>query len=139
MNEKDKTGKSYFRLTPAMIRKWIALFIFSLLLFDQANAKANRPIEIGVSRMDITPEDTVRLTGYGTRKSVFDSVEQKLSAKALVLGQKGKPTMVWVTLDIIGFPAFFADALYTRLAQKIGLKDRSQLVVSATHPRVVTV
>ena len=41
--------------------------------------------------------------------------------------------MVWITLDLIGFPGFFADALYARLVQKIGLKDRAQLVVSATH------
>jgi hypothetical protein len=117
-----------------MIKKWIVLSILSLLFsFAQRVAKASGPIEIGVSRIDITPERPVRLTGYGNRTTVFDSVEQKLWAKALVLGQKGKPTMVWITLDIIGFPAFFADALYARLVQKIGLNDRAQLVVSATH------
>ena len=117
-----------------MIKKWIVLSILSLLFsFDESIAKANVPIEIGVSRIDITPEYPVRLTGYGNRTNVFDSVEQKLWGKALVLAQKGKPTMVWVTLDLIGFPGFFADALYARLVQKIGLKDRAQLVVSATH------
>ena len=117
-----------------MINKWIALSILSLLFsFDQSVAKANGPVEIGVSRIDITPAYPVRLTGYGNRTNVFDSVEQKLWGKALVLGQKGKPTMVWITLDLIGFPGFFADALYARLVQKIGLKDRAQLVVSATH------
>lgn len=117
-----------------MTKKWIALSILSLLfLFDQGVAKANGPVEIGVSRIDITPDHPVRLTGYGNRTNVFDSVEQKLWAKALVLGQKGKPTMVWITLDLIGFPGFFADALYSRLVQKIRLNDRAQLVVSATH------
>jgi hypothetical protein len=117
-----------------MIKKWIALSILSLLLsLDQSVAKASRPVEIGVSRIDITPDHPVRLTGYGNRTNVFDSVEQKLWAKALVIAQKGKPTMVWITLDLIGFPGFFADALYERLVQKIGLKDRAQLVVSATH------
>ena len=117
-----------------MIRKWIALSIVSLLFsLDESVAKANGPVEIGVSRIDITPAYPVRLTGYGNRTNVFDSIEQKLWGKALVLGQKGKPTMVWITLDLIGFPGFFADALYARLVQKIGLKDRGQLVVSATH------
>ena len=117
-----------------MIKKCIALSLLSFLLsFDQSVAKASGPIEIGVSRIDITPDHPVRLTGYGNRTSVFDSVEQKLWAKTLVLAQKGKPTMVWITLDLIGFPGFFADALYARLVQKIGLKDRAQLVVSATH------
>ena len=117
-----------------MIRNWIVLFILSLLLsFEHEVAKADRPIEIGVSRIDITPDHPVRLTGYGARKNVYDSVEQKLWAKALVLGQKGKPTMVWITLDLIGFQGIFADALYTRLVQEIGLKDRAQLVLSASH------
>ncbi|HXR79337.1 MAG TPA: neutral/alkaline non-lysosomal ceramidase N-terminal domain-containing protein, partial [Saprospiraceae bacterium] len=117
-----------------MINKWIAFTILSLLFsFDEGVAKASGPVEIGVSRIDITPDHPVRLTGYGNRTNVFDSVEQKLWAKALVLGQKGKPTMVWITLDLIGFPGYFADALFARLVQKIGLKDRAQLVVSATH------
>ncbi|HMG89877.1 MAG TPA: neutral/alkaline non-lysosomal ceramidase N-terminal domain-containing protein [Chryseolinea sp.] len=117
-----------------MIKKYMALSLLLLLFsFNQSVAKESAPIEIGVSRIDITPEHPVRLTGYGNRTNVFDSVEQKLWAKALVLGQKGKPTMVWITLDLIGFPGFFADALYARLVQKIGLKDRAQLVVSATH------
>ncbi|MBA4057170.1 MAG: hypothetical protein C0490_20825 [Marivirga sp.] len=117
-----------------MTKKWIALSILFLLFsFDQGLAKTNRAVEIGVSRIDITPDHPVRLTGYGNRTSVYDSVEQKLWAKALVLGQKGKPTMVWITLDLIGFPGTFADALYARLVQKIGLKNRAQLVVSATH------
>jgi hypothetical protein len=116
-----------------MVKKWILLSSLSLLFsFGQGIAKSG-PIEIGVSRIDITPDHPVRLTGYGNRTNIFDSVEQKLWAKALVLAQKGKPPMVWITLDLIGFPGFFADALYARLVQKIGLKDRAQLVVSATH------
>jgi Neutral/alkaline non-lysosomal ceramidase, N-terminal len=120
--------------TELMINKWLALSILFLLFsFDQGITKARGPVEIGVSRVDITPDHPVRLTGYGNRTTVFDSVEQKLWAKALVLAQKGKPTMVWITLDLVGFPGFFADTLYTRLVQKVGLKDRAQLVVSATH------
>jgi len=117
-----------------MIKRWIALSVLFLFFsLDQSVGKANGPVEIGVSRIDITPAYPVRLTGYGNRTNVFDSVEQKLWGKALVLAQKGKPTMVWVTLDLIGFPGFFADSLYARLVKKIGLKDRAQLVVSATH------
>lgn len=104
-----------------------------LFSFHQRAAKTTGPVEIGVSRIDITPEYPVRLTGYGDRRKVFDSIEQKLWAKALVLDQRGKQPMVWITLDLVGFPGFFADDLFGRLAQKIGLKDRAQLVVSATH------
>lgn len=108
-------------------------FISFLLTLTQCTTKDNEPVEIGVSRMDITPEYPVRLTGYGDRRNVFDSVEQKLWAKALVLDQKGKQPMVWVTLDLVGFPGFMADDLFAMLTKKIGITDRAQLVVSATH------
>ena len=104
-----------------MINKWIAFTIISLFLSLSESAAANERIEIGVSRIDITPTYPVRLTGYGNRINVFDGIEQKLWAKALVLHQKGKPPMVRVTLDLVGFPGFFTDALYARLVQKIGL------------------
>lgn len=108
----------------------ILLLLFS---FQSRLHKDREALEIGVSRTDITPDHPVRLTGYGDRKNVFDSIEQKLWAKALVLDQKGKQPMIWVTLDLVGFPGFFADDLFERLSKKMSLKDRAQLVISATH------
>ena len=107
--------------------------LVSLFSFRQQTQKDVASIEIGTGRIDITPEYPVRLTGYGNRTKVFDSVVQKLWAKALVLDQKGKQSMVWVTVDLVGFPGSLTDDLFSRLVQKIGLKDRGQLVVSATH------
>ena len=121
------------------LRKIILTFFIAapilvlLFSFQRPEPKESGPIEIGTGRIDITPDYPVRLTGYGNRTKVYDSVEQKLWGKALVLDQKGKQPMVWVTVDLVGFPGFFADELFVRLAQKIGLKDRGQLVVSATH------
>ncbi len=109
----------------------IPLF-FTLASFRSQSAK-DMAIEIGTGRIDITPDHPVRLTGYGNRTTPFDSVEQKLWAKALVLYKKGKQPMVWVTVDIVGFPGFVSDELFTRVSSKIGLTDRAQLVVSATH------
>jgi len=108
----------------------ILAVIFSFNSIQQQDSIA---VEIGTGRIDITPEYPVRLTGYGNRTKVFDSVEQKLWGKVLVLDQKGKQPMVWVTLDLVGFPGFFADELFARLVRKMGLKNRAQLVVSATH------
>ena len=119
-----------------MIKKWIALSIFSLLFsLDQSVAKANGPVEIGVSQIDITPAYPMRLTGYGNRTDVFDSVEQKLWGKALVLAQKGKPTMVWITLDLIGFPGFFADAFVRTARSKDWIKGSSTIgSIGYTYP-----
>ncbi len=104
-----------------------------LVSFQQKESTTNVVIEIGTGRIDITPDYPIRLTGYGNRTRVFDSVEQKLWGKALLLHQKGKQTMVWVTVDLVGFPGFLSDELFQRLSRKIGLTDRAQLVISATH------
>ncbi len=111
----------------------VAPMVFALLSFQERDKNDPASIEMGTGRIDITPDYPVRLTGYGNRTKVYDSVEQKLWGKVLVLDQKGKQPMVWVTLDLVGFPGFFADELFARLAPKMGLKDRAQLVVSATH------
>jgi hypothetical protein len=111
----------------------IAVPVLAILFSFRSSQQQIVSVEIGIGRIDITPEYPVRLTGYGNRTNVFDSVEQRLWGKVLLLDQKGKQPMVWVTLDLVGFPGFFADELFARLALKIGLKDRAQLVVSATH------
>lgn len=108
------------------------IFVFTLFGFHRAE-KNEGAIEIGIARVDITPEYPVRLTGYGNRTTVFDSITQPLWGKVLVLSQKGKQPVVWITLDLVGFPGYFADDLFNRISKKLGLKERSQLVVSATH------
>ncbi len=117
----------------AIIICFIAMPVLAVVFSFNSSQQQIASVEIGTGRIDITPEYPVRLTGYGNRTNVFDSVEQKLWGKVLVLDQKGKQPMVWVTLDLVGFPGFFADELFARLSSKIGLKDRAQLVVSATH------
>lgn len=108
------------------------IFVFTLFGFHRAE-KNEGAIEIGIARVDITPEYPVRLTGYGNRTTVFDSITQPLWGKVLVLSQKGEQPVVWITLDLVGFPGYFADDLFNRISKKLGLKERSQLVVSATH------
>jgi hypothetical protein len=108
--------------------------VFSALVPIQLHAQEKgNSIEIGMGRVNITPDHPVRLTGYGSRKNVFDSVEQALWAKTLVLSQKDNKPMVWVTMDLVGIPGFFSDELFNRLKNKIGLVDRAQLMVSVTH------
>ena len=88
---------------------------------------------IGISKTDITPTYPVRLTGYGNRTKVFDSVVQKLWAKALLIEEKGKPPAVWITMDLVGIQGFIGDSLFTRLSKKKIFSGRAQLVLSVTH------
>src|SRR5947208_14448264 len=54
---------------------------------------------IGVARVDVTPAEPIRLTGYGSRKTNSIGVEQKLWAKALALGSDADGPALRITLD----------------------------------------
>ena len=53
-------------------------------------------IPVGAARVDITPDYPVRLSGYGSRKTWNEGVEQKLWARALVIGDANPVAVVTV-------------------------------------------
>src|SRR5262245_3020101 len=57
---------------------------------------------IGAARIDVTPTEPIRLTGYAMRKAPHVGVEQKLWAKALAIGGDREGAAVLVTLDNCG-------------------------------------
>lgn len=85
----------------------------------------------GLASIDITPETPMALTGYGGRPAPYESVQQRIKAKALVIGTNAQRPVVMITTDLIGFPMELSDALADRL-KKSGI-SRSQLAVTATH------
>ncbi len=62
-------------------------------------------LKVGVSKIDITPERSIRLSGYGGRSEPSNGVAGKLWAKALAIGE-GDDLAIVVTLDLIGVPSW---------------------------------
>jgi hypothetical protein len=94
-------------------------------------ARAAPDVLVGVSTIDITPEEPIRLTGYGNRSVPTGDVRQRLRAKALAFGDaRGRP-VVLITSDLIGIPREVSDEVARRL-EPAGIR-REQLAVSATH------
>ena len=88
----------------------------------------------GVSRVDITPDGPIWLSGYGNRNKPSEGVEQRLFAKALAIEDSAGAKSVLVTADLIGFPAEFTEALAERLKREFGIaRERFMLVASHTH------
>jgi hypothetical protein len=72
--------------------KWIALSILSFSFTLSKCREASGPVEIGVSRIDIT-RSPCSADGYGNRTNVL-TASNKAGASAGARS-KGKPTMVW--------------------------------------------
>src|SRR5688500_7559188 len=65
----------------------IALMLMSTISFAQNNPSGAKTMDIGVARVDITPEGPIRLAGYAIRtKAESEGVIHRLSAKALAFG-----------------------------------------------------
>ncbi len=86
--------------------------------------------QVGVAKVDITPDYPIRLSGFGSRRAESEGVEQKIWVKALVIGAE-EPTVL-LTVDSIGIPLHLRQTLAARLAQKIGLKPE-RFAICATH------
>jgi hypothetical protein len=113
------------------------LCLASCLVFASACASASsRPsasppaLIVGVSEIDITPDQPIRLTGYGNRVEPASEVRQRLSARAIAFGG-GRGTAVLIAVDLIGVPRTVSDGVARRLSDT-GV-TRAGLAVSATH------
>lgn len=85
----------------------------------------------GIAAIDITPQESIRLSGYAARSEPTSDIRQRLRAKALSLrDERGRPAVL-ITSDLIGIPRHVSEELARRLA-RAGV-TRDQLAVSATH------
>jgi hypothetical protein len=87
-------------------------------------------ISVGVSEIDITPDEPIRLTGYGNRVEHTGEVRQRLSARAIAFGD-GRGSALLITVDLVGVPRTVTDDVAQRLSDT-GV-TRASLAVSATH------
>ena len=65
----------------------LALLIAFVLAFGGASsfAAAEALFQVGVAKVDITPDYPIRLSGYGSRRTESDGVAQRIRAKALAI------------------------------------------------------
>lgn len=103
--------------------------LLGLALLAPALAAAPRA---GVARVDITPKDSIWLSGYAARKTPSSGVQMPIWAKALALEDGRGGRVVLVSVDIIGLPAAVSDRV---AAQAISLYrlERSQIVLNTSH------
>jgi pimeloyl-ACP methyl ester carboxylesterase len=88
----------------------------------------------GAAKVDITPEYSIRLSGYGNRTNVNTGISQHLFAKALVIGSDAEGPTVLVTVDNCGVPESMRAEVIRRLKAKTKLEsERFALASTHTH------
>lgn len=121
-----------------MLRRTLLHVTFCLALVLLASC-ASAPkgslnsLSVGVAQVDITPDYPVRLNGYGGRRTEFESVEQRIRAKAITFGTSREQPAVLLTVDNCGVPEWIRTELLKRLARRGLTSERFAICSSHTH------
>ncbi len=109
------------------------LFLRTTLLFALLTSSLSAAWQAGAARVDITPEQAVRLSGYGNRTTPHEGVAQRLFAKALVLQWDQEAPLVILTVDNCGVPKELrAEVLQRLLSAGLNIED-ARLALHSTH------
>lgn len=103
--------------------------------FGQTKQQApgnNDTWKVGVARKNITPSSPVWMAGYSSRISPSEGKIHDLWAKALLMEDAQGNRSVLVTMDLLGIPKDFSDALREKIGRKYGL-NKSQIALSCSH------
>jgi len=95
----------------------------------------------GVSKVDITPTEPVRMAGYGNRNRPSEGVDSPLSVRCVALRHQSLPeaigndhrdTLLLVAIDTIGLPGSLARQINREIEQRFAT-PRQNIVLTSTH------
>jgi len=113
----------------------LVFFAFFIFLFSsgQAGKSAGKEgvLRAGISKIDITPENPVRLYGYSSRKTLSEGVHDQLYARVVVFDNSGK-RVVLVSSDLGSYGSGVFPTIQKSILEKFNL-DESELFLSAIH------
>ncbi|MEQ8786745.1 MAG: neutral/alkaline non-lysosomal ceramidase N-terminal domain-containing protein [Pirellulaceae bacterium] len=116
-----------------------AAFFFVLALFVSlaGTACGEKPPElttVGAAKVDITPQHSIRLSGYGSRGMEADDVETHIWARALAIGgddESAHPAVI-VNVENCGAAAPVVAQVVEQLGREPGI-PRERIVICSTH------
>ncbi len=95
-------------------------------------AKLDELMDVGVAKIDITPDYPIRLNGYGSRRTESEGIVQRIWAKALAIGSDDDGPVVMVTVENCGLPDELTEEVSDRVEHKTGI-SRENFVACFTH------
>jgi hypothetical protein len=89
-------------------------------------------MRVGAAKIDITPEEPVRLCGYAGRTELNEGVEQPIVAGALAFQPTDQPPALLLSVEVTAIPDALTERLAQRLAERAGV-PRERFVLTCTH------
>src|SRR2546421_12829217 len=93
------------------IIRWASAAISCVLTFhcigQRSLAAPARPSQynVGLAKIDITPDGSIRLSGFSHRKTESVGIRQRIYARAMAIrAADGGDTAILITVDSIGIP-----------------------------------
>jgi hypothetical protein len=115
-----------------------AAFVLAILLFVALPGVAAPSVAetadwlAGIASVTITPAKPVPLAGYAFRVKPFESVDQDIYAKALVLKDAQGTRAVLLTVDLCVLPADVGQTVRKRIAEKTQI-DEASILLNVAH------
>ncbi|PWT95847.1 MAG: hypothetical protein C5B52_16970 [Bacteroidetes bacterium] len=116
-----------------MKRKILFTVITILLpaLLIAQNASNKNFVKLGVSQINITPDQPVIMSGYDARKTPSTGIHDSLFASALFFSGEQNEALL-ISADIIGFPFAFVDSVKKVISEKTRIPT-DHIMIIATH------
>ncbi|MBK8501695.1 MAG: neutral/alkaline non-lysosomal ceramidase N-terminal domain-containing protein [Saprospiraceae bacterium] len=84
----------------------------------------------GAAKINITPDQPIRMSGYGGRDEPFSGIHDSIYATALVL-ENGTERIALVAVDVIGFSHNFVDETRQLIFTSTQIKPEQILIIAA--------
>lgn len=107
------------------------LFVLSLICVSNSDA-AESGWQAGLSRIVITPEKPMWMSGYGGRTHAAEGKVHDLFARAIALQDASGHRMVMISLDLVGVPKVMAEQVSVAAKTKHKL-ERADLMFCCSH------
>jgi neutral ceramidase len=105
--------------------------LLSFVNYCEAVPPPKNTFYAGTSKIKITPEVPIPMSGYGSRTAPFKGVHDDLFARVIVFSD-GINKAVLISADLIGFSNSFWEEITLRLTKETGIK-REYVLLSAVH------
>lgn len=111
------------------------LMVASALALPSGECRAAQDhYDVGVARIDITPDYPIRLHGFGGRREESEGITQRIWAKALAIGSDDQQPLILFTVDNLGTRLPLLHEVAARLTAKAGIeRERIALTFSHSH------
>ncbi len=110
---------------------WVSLILICIVSPTTVNGNDLEILSMGTARLDITPDEPVRLAGYGSRKEMSTGIHDKLYVRVVAFEQ-GKKRLVLVSTENLGFYSGTYPYMLDAIKAELGIAPE-EILLSAIH------